>query len=264
MLDVILLIGQSNAKGCGNPEESVIPNEHCYEYLKSITGEAVIPMGVTLQISDGCGTIAPAFSNRWNELTGNNVCFIHYAVDGARIKNWNHDKFFLLNEAIEKFNKGIERVSKNFEINKRYAIWIQGESDGKYGTDPIYYRDRLMDIAENLYHRCNIEKMFVSLIGYWEGSDDNLRRCENIAAMQKRTCELSNKLCLASNLALTFKERELTIDEVHYCQEALNELGVDIANNMFYYYNTGEKPILKDMIDMHRAKSYIEKLEEIQ
>ncbi|MPQ42665.1 sialate O-acetylesterase [Clostridium tarantellae] len=263
MLDVILLIGQSNAKGCGNPEKSVLPNKNNYEYLKSITGEAVIPMGVTLQISDGCGTIAPAFSNRWNELTGNDICFIHYAVDGSRIKNWNHDKFFLLNEAIEKFNKGIERLSKDFEINKKYAIWIQGESDGKYGTDPIYYRDRLIDISKNLNDRCEIEKMFVSLIGYWEGSDDNLRRCENIAAMQERTCEKNENLCLASKLALTFKERELTIDEVHYSQEALNQLGRDIADNMFYYYRTGVKPTLQDMIDMTRAKEYIKNLEEL-
>lgn len=32
-IDVFLLIGQSNARGLGNPKESVIPNENCFEYI---------------------------------------------------------------------------------------------------------------------------------------------------------------------------------------------------------------------------------------
>ena len=59
-MDLVLLIGQSNAKGCGNPEVSEIPCGHAWEYLENFTGQAMIPMGRTLQLSEGRGTIAPA------------------------------------------------------------------------------------------------------------------------------------------------------------------------------------------------------------
>ena len=47
-MDLVLLIGQSNAKGCGNPEVSEIPCGHAWEYLENFTGQAMIPMGRTL------------------------------------------------------------------------------------------------------------------------------------------------------------------------------------------------------------------------
>ncbi|WP_207746512.1 sialate O-acetylesterase [Clostridium sp. 1001271B_151109_B4] len=264
MVDVILLIGQSNAKGCGNPEESKVPNSRCFEYVRSISGDAIIPMGRTLQLSDGRGTIAPAFSNTWSELTNNEVCFIHYAIDGSRIKNWNHDKNLFLNEAIDKFNEGIKKISNKMSVNKKYAVWIQGESDAKYGSDPWYYEDKLKEIANELDKRCQIEMMFVSQIGYWNGADENLKRCELIAAMQEFCCERDEKLCLASKLALTFSKRGLTIDEVHYSQEGLNELGEDLANNIYYFYKNNIKPQIDDKVELSKAKEYLLEIEEIR
>ena len=47
-MDLVLLIGQSNAKGCGNPEESEAACRHAWEYLENFTGQALIPMGLSL------------------------------------------------------------------------------------------------------------------------------------------------------------------------------------------------------------------------
>lgn len=91
-VDVFLLIGQSNARGIGNHKESVIPNENCFEYLSH--GD-IINMRTVLENSECYGTIAPAFANEWNKLTGNKVCFIHEAKYGSKIKNWNHDAKFI-------------------------------------------------------------------------------------------------------------------------------------------------------------------------
>lgn len=263
-MDVILLIGQSNAKGCGNPEKSILPDGHSYEYLENFTGSALIPLYITLQRSEGRGTIAPSFCNKWYALTGNEVCIVHYAVDGSRIKNWNHDNNFFLQEALEKYHHCLKSLQeKQILIGKKYAVWIQGESDGKYGTDPLYYEERLADIG-NVLKENGIEQTFVSATGYWDGSEQYLKRCERISVVQELLCEKSKTLTLVSKLPRTFRKQNKNQDEVHYSMEALNELGADIAQNMYVFYDKGIKPILKDEIDLQKAKVYIQKLKELE
>lgn len=157
-MDLMLLIGQSNAKGCGNPEKSVFAGEHAWEYTESISGCAVIPLGPTLQLSDGRGTVAPAFAKKYHEVTGNDVCVIHYAVDGSRIKNWLHDGNHFLEEAIGKCNRAAEYIAQKEEIGRKFAVWIQGESDGKYASEPLYYIAQLKAIRQTLEDRCGIWK----------------------------------------------------------------------------------------------------------
>lgn len=259
-IDVFLLIGQSNARGVGNPKDSVIPNENCFEYLSD---GKIINMRTILEESEGDGTIAPAFSNKWNELTGNNVCFIHEAKDGSRIKNWNHDANQFLNDAIYKFNKGCETIAKQYKIENKYAIWIQGESDAKYGSDAIYYKESLKDIANRLNVECNIEKTFVSLTGYWLGHESYFIRTRRIAASQEIACCECDKLELGSKRAMTFHKEKLTIDDVHYSQEGLNILGLDLCENIYNYHITKNSVILEDTVDLDDAKQYIYELEQI-
>ena len=259
-MDVFLLIGQSNARGVGNPNESEIPNENCFEYLQN--GE-VINMRCVLEASEGDGTIVPAFSNNWNKLTGNKVCFIHEAKDGSRIKNWNHDANQFLDDAIDKFNKGIEKISKNYEVVNKYVIWIQGESDAKYGSDVLYYKESLKTIANRLKVECNIDKMFVSLTGYWLGHKDYFIRTRRIAAAQEIACNECDILCVASKRAMSYHDENLVIDDVHYSQEGLNILGRDLSNNIFKYQNTKEDLQLEDTINLDKEREYVKALEEL-
>ena len=206
-IDVFLLIGQSNARGVGNPKESEIPNENCFEYLKN--GE-IINMTTTLESSEGDGTI-----------------------------------------------------SKNYEIVNKYVIWIQGESDAKYGSDIIYYKENLKSIANRLKYECNIDKMFVSLTGYWLGHKDYLIRTRRIAAAQEAACNECDILCVGSKRAMTYHEEKLVIDDVHYSQEGLNILGKDLSNNIFKYQSIKEDLQIEDTINLEKEREYIKFLEEI-
>lgn len=259
-VDLFLLIGQSNARGVGNPCESIIPNNNCFEYLSS---NDVINMRCVLEASEGDGTIAPAFSNRWNELTGNKVCFVHEAKDGSRIKNWNHDSNWFLNDAIEKFNKAIIKLSEEYTIGSKYVIWIQGESDAKYAGDVLYYKESLKNIANRLKEECNIDKMFVSLTGYWLGHEDYFVRTRRIAAAQEIACMESEILSLGSKRAMTFHDEKLTIDDVHYSQEGLNILGKDLSNNIYNYHTTQEDVKIDDTVDLDNSRKYIIELEKL-
>lgn len=259
-IDVFLLIGQSNARGVGNPKDSEIPNENCLEYLRS--GE-IIKMRCVLESSEGDGTIAPAFSNNWNSMTGNKVCFIHEAKDGSRIKNWNHDANQFLNDAIKKFNEGCTKISKKYEIENKYAIWIQGESDAKYGSDALYYKENLKSIANRLKDECHIDKMFVSLTGYWLGHKDYFIRTRRIAAAQEAACKECETLSLGSKRAMTFHDENLVIDDVHYSQIGLNILGKDLSENIYKYHITKKDLELEDTINLDIERKYIEQLENI-
>ena len=253
-IDVFLLIGQSNALGMGDINFAPTPNGMCFEYVEL---DEVVPMRKFLDLSRGNGTIPQSFALKWNKLTGRAVCFIHSTVDGSMIKNWGHDRYNYLINALDKYKRGIETISRIYSINKQSAIWIQGESDGKYGTDPIYYRDKLKLLVDDL-NNIGIKKVFLSLTGYWDGVEDN--RIHNIVATQIITSEESDNLIIGSNLALSFRNRKLLIDEVHYSQEALNELGEDLANNAFNYYDKGEILKLKDTVDLENNKSYVKEL----
>ena len=256
-MDLVLLIGQSNAKGCGNPEVSEIPCGHAWEYLENFTGQAMIPMGRTLQLSEGRGTIAPAFANRYYDIMGEDICIIHNAVDGSRIKNWVHDKNHFLDAAMEKFRHAEAYVGMRAPIGRRFAIWIQGESDGKYGTDPIYYLERLKEIGWILKKECKIEETFVSRTGRWLPDEENLARCRRIGAAQELACMEHDNLILVSKMASAFYEQGLLQDEVHYCMEALNMLGSEIAENIGIYYNEKRRPVLSETEDMERAREVL-------
>lgn len=254
LIDVFFLIGQSNALGMGDTNYAITPNGKCFEYIEV---DEIIPMRKFLELSRGNGTIAQNFSVKWNELTDNYVCFIHSAVDGSMIKNWGHDRYSYLMNALDKYKAGIEKLKKIYTINNQSAIWIQGESDAKYGADPLYYREKLKGLVKDL-ENVGIEKVFVSLTGYWEGVDD--KRIYNIAATQIITAEECEDLIVASNLALSFRERNLLIDEVHYSQEALNELGEELANNIYNYYYGDKQLNFKYKIDLEKNKKYIKEL----
>lgn len=263
-MDLVLLIGQSNAKGCGNPEKSVRPGEHAWEYLENFTGNALVPMGYTLQLSEGRGTIAPAFANDYYKKMKEDVCVVHCAVDGSRIKNWVHDANHYLEMAQEKFLHAQEYVGKRYTIGRKFAIWIQGESDGKYGTDPVYYKEKLIEISRLLEENCGIKEVFVSRTGHWLPDEENLTRLRRIGAAQEKACEEERNLILISKMASEFPEKGYLQDAVHYNMEALNLLGSEIAENIGIYYNEGKIPVLKETDDLGQARKILSMLEEAE
>lgn len=264
-MDVMLLIGQSNAKGCGDPEKSPLPLKNHYEFVENMTGCAVIPMGVTLQCSEGRGTLAPGFALEWTRLTGHSLCVVHGAVDGSRIKNWVQDEHHYLEEMATKLEHGIQHLkAQGWEIGHVFALWVQGESDAKYGTDPLYYAKRLQEIGSLLTQR-GVEQVFVSATGYWNIGQDVCKRCERISAVQQMVCETSSHLTLASTLGRTFLKEGLQRDPVHYSMKGLSLLGQDIAKHIESYYNKKqEKPKLEDRADLTAARRYLAGLQALE
>lgn len=257
-MDLFLLIGQSNSMGVGNPSKSTIAMNGCFEYLSS--GE-LIPMRTIMEFSENKGSIAPSFANKWKEMTGNDVCFIHCPKNGSRIDNWLNDTNKFLNDAINKFNTAYDNLCTSYDIGTKYAIWIQGESDVCYSSDALHYKKSLKDIATKLCESTPIEKMFVSLTGYWIGDESLFTNARRIAVSQEMACNECSHLSLGSKRAMTFYAENMLIDYVHYSQEALNILGDDLSINMHKYFTTKKDIIIEDTVNLDIARQYIEQLQ---
>ena len=85
----------------------------------------------------------------------------------------------------------------------------------------------------------------------------NLARCRRIGAAQELACMEHDNLILVSKMASAFYEQGLLKDEVHYCMEALNMLGSEIAENIGIYYNEKRRPVLSETEDMERAREVL-------
>lgn len=188
---------------------------------------------------------------------------VFYGEDGCVFINWNHDANMFLDDAINKFNNGCKAIERKYEVGNKYVIWIQGESDAKYGSDTLYYKESLKSIANRLKNECGIDKMFVSLTGYWLGAGEYFVRTRRIAVAQEVACEESDVLCLGSKRAMTFHGEKLTIDDVHYSQEGLNILGRDLCENIYKYHITGKKLQLEDTVNLDKERKYIKELSKI-
>lgn len=255
-MDICLLIGQSNAKGCGTPERSEVPVSGTWEYVENFTGCSLIPLGVTMQLSEGRGTLAPALCNRWKQLTGHDICMVHYAVDGSRIKNWQHDNAHYLESALNKLNHCREYVQqKGIPVEGVYTLWVQGESDGKYGTDIFYYEARLKELANTLL-QAGVMQVFVSATGLWDCGEDCKERCRRISMVQELVCDEVEGMTLVSKSPRTYLQRGLQRDLVHYSMRALNLLGQEIAQNMVQFLQQGHLE-LDDPCDMMEVRRYI-------
>lgn len=255
-MDICLLIGQSNAKGCGTPERSEMPVPGTWEYVENFTGCSLIPLGVTMQLSEGRGTLAPALCNRWKQLTGHEICMVHCAVDGSRIKNWQHDNAHYLDDAMGKLNNCREYVQqKGIPVEGVYALWVQGESDGKYGTDIFYYEARLKELGQTLL-QAGVMQVFVSATGLWDCGGDCMESCRRISMIQEMVCEETEGMTLVSKSPRTYLQRGLLRDQVHYSMQGLNLLGREIAENIFQFLRQGYLE-LDDPCDMIEIKRYI-------
>lgn len=255
-ITVILLIGQSNGLGCGDSKKAPRPI-NAFEYLDT---DEIIPMREFLELSRGNGTIAQSFSVKWSREVGEKICFIQSTVDGSLIKNWGHDRYNYLVDAMNKYKRALEKLGKIYNINKKYAIWIQGESDGKYGTDPVYYKRNLIKLGDKLKEE-GIDKTFVSISGYWKGT--NYLRSEVIMAAQESAILSSDNLALGSFKGPSYLDRNMLIDDVHYNQEALNELGGDIGERIIKYHQIEEIHNNFSDLSIEEAREIFKNLEKV-
>lgn len=159
-LNIFLIIGQSNAYGWHD-----VPPEYAdyYSYANEQKSLSDAPKLGTVwcddiinsydeyqfsgmyDLSKGRSGFSPALGKEWYNLTGEKTLMLQTAIGSTPIETWMPDpnlKFFGLDcyaQTVERFREYQQAFSaedSNFEINRVYAFWLQGETCEEYTYSP--------------------------------------------------------------------------------------------------------------------------------
>lgn len=155
-LNIFLIIGQSNAFGWHD-----VPPEYTdyYSYANTQKAQSDKPAAGTVfcddisngyddytftgmyDLSIGRSGFSPALGKEWYALTGEKTLMLQTAIGSTPIETWVKDpslQFYGIDcyaVTVERFNYYKDMLSaedSNFEINRIYGFWLQGESGQEY------------------------------------------------------------------------------------------------------------------------------------
>ena len=195
-VDVLWFMGQSNMQGqSGSLPTDNTPVQNAYEYrffgdslqpLQHPVGEFILKNGnegwdVPIdcvadqirewQINHALGAsctkginLVPKFCQSYIELTGKKVVAVHTAKGATGVNDWLPDNIVYLT-AWKKMQKAVECIKKQFEIDKIYIAWLQGESDAIGGMSTSDYMEKLTQLKDNAKKDFGVEKFGIIKVG---------------------------------------------------------------------------------------------------
>jgi len=244
---LFLLAGQSNAQGLGGKGSKVYCLENtCFEY--NVLFDSIIPLVDPVgqnwkTLNRSGGSICPAFAREYNSLSGGKVYMVTAAKSGSschtksRLGHYNTwaksgDVFA---DAVEKTH----RAEKMAQVKLSGIIWMQGERDANAIIDgkltPEEYASGLMDVIKRF--RAEFGKnlpFYIVMTGYQ--LDKEPKGCQAVRKMQEKVAKKMKKVYIAYSATDTFAEKKWYIDNVHYNQDALNDIGKTVARFSYKFH----------------------------
>lgn len=155
-LNIFLIMGQSNAFGWHDVPAGY-SDYYAYANTQKALCDAPVPGTVwcddivnsydeysfsgIYDLSKGRSGFSPALGKEWYALTGEKTLMLQTAIGSTPIETWVPDpalKFFGLDcyaQTVERFNYYRDlytQEASNFEINRIYGFWLQGETCEEY------------------------------------------------------------------------------------------------------------------------------------
>ncbi|HNX78651.1 MAG TPA: sialate O-acetylesterase [Prolixibacteraceae bacterium] len=240
-----LLAGQSNAVGQGDSLISLVckPNT-AFEFDASANDFIPLkdPAGKPWEQFQraGNGSVAPAFARRMTELTGQKIFMVTAARGGASCSRkaemadygtWDISGN-LFDLAIEK----TRMAEKKADMPLSGIIWMQGESDANAILAGQMTKDDYQEALENLIHR--FRKEFGAELPFYIvqtafQQDKAPGGCQAVREVQTAIAQKTKGVYIAYGETGGFAERNWFKDNVHYNQEALNDIGTKTAEFIF-------------------------------
>jgi len=245
---LFLVAGQSNAVGVGNADSSVacVPGT-CFEYIS--TGDSLKPLkdpvGYAAVNEDFMAAITgsawPSFAANYHQFTGDTVIIVQAAKGGtscsaaadAGAGNWS-TSYHLFSEAVAKAQKAQTFTGQQISG----IIWLQGESDaiGIYANkiSVCQYQDALKDLIQRFRNafRCNLPFYIIQTGLYTQTYDSAF--CI-VRSAQRAVADEDSLTFIVDSSSITFRALGLmNTDHIHYNQHALNSIGANVAQSVFY------------------------------
>lgn len=247
---LFLLAGQSNAVGQGDSLKSAVcqPNT-AFEFNAAANDFNPLkdPVGKPWELFQqaGTGSVAPAFARRLNELSGQKIYIITAARGGASCSKkaemadydtWESSgKLFDL--AVEKTRMAEKKAGQPLSG----IIWMQGERDANAILAGQMTGAEYKAALENLILR--FRKEFGNVLPFYIvqtafQQDKAPDGCQAVRDAQSEVAKNVKGVYISYNETGDFAQRKWFKDNVHYNQEALNDIGTKTAE---FVYSTSKK-----------------------
>ena len=257
-VDVIIFGGQSNMQGqsptLNNP--FIVKNSFEYKFLTNELVPLCDPVGENIRrdgsigfdidgtkplketlpdwlqahalgaSSFGYASLVPSFCKEYAKPT----VAIHCAKGSTTIAEWSEgaDGYNLL---MKKAKAGILKAKENFEIDKIWFVWLQGESDQVEKNSKDYYIDAITNLKNKLKSELGIDKFGVIRVGRFTKTEAD----DQIINAQYRVCktdpdfvmltEITEQICInPDNMNPYFKG--------HYSETGYQKIGTAAAKGL--------------------------------
>lgn len=238
---LFLVAGQSNGVGKGEATlaPAVIPGT-AYEYsYQSDTIEPVIdPVGVSELNFESAksGSAWPALVHTFYKYTGDTIILVSAARGGSscneKAELRNYDTWAptgtLFNNALLKVRAAMKKTG----LPLSGILWMQGERDANAINQGQLNQQNYERSLSNLIERFRFElktrtAFFIVKTGYYQ--NHTREGFDKVRACQDRVAKQMNGVYIAFEGTDLFARRGLMIDDIHYNQDGLNEIGDSLA-----------------------------------
>lgn len=254
VVDFIIFMGQSNMSGAGGDASMApfVPEGQGFEFRAVSDPTTLYPITEPFGLNESfvgaiCdfpgaknGSLVSSFIKTYYKETGIPVVAVSASEGATTTEQWLSDYYQA--DLINRYTKAISWLDANgYTIRKRYAIWLQGESDALNNVSGKEYGDNMADIMRNLFLG-GLNKVFVITPGRTLTISSFF---DKIINSQIEVCKESDYFALATTVLSGVKTSHM-IDEWHYDQPVLNLVGEEAAKAVAFYANNQKEMCIYD------------------
>ncbi|MDD3412718.1 MAG: sialate O-acetylesterase [Lachnospiraceae bacterium] len=251
-VDLIIFAGQSNMAGFGG-DASLAPKltEGAGGEFRAVSNPTCLytitePFGfyenspIMNDFYAKRGSLVTAFVNAYYQETGVPVVAVSASKGGMSSPYWASKP--VCDEIVSRYRTAYDWLNSNgYQVRHKYLVFLQGENDVLEKIPMEQYLANMYQFSTALYHE-GLDKFFMIRIG-GTGSDDDL--FTQIIDTQTELCRNNPNFVLASTVLSAYKAKDM-VDEYHYTQQVLNDVGDDAGKNVGIFTNTWVEPSMYD------------------
>jgi len=238
-MDMFLVAGQSNARGKGAAVDAPdVPDGIAFEWVGDGHVHLEDPIGDDHDPDTPVGSAWPAFAVTYHGLTGRESVYVPAAVGGAALVaaatggsgHWDVEADSpLFRRAVQSTWDCLTHLRGDGDPTLRGVLWCQGERDaqsidaGEIGAPD--YRGALRRLVRAFRREFDRPELPVDIFQTGRPASGDT---DGFAAVREAQADLAagdDAVHLVFEEAVTFPERGLMRDELHYTQGGYNEMG---------------------------------------
>lgn len=181
------------------------------------------------------GSLVTAFCNEYYAITKSPIVGVSASKGGSSIAQWQPDaESGLFKDAVSRMESAKKYLQENhYPVNRCFAVWCQGETDGDLGTSKQEYVMKFHVMWEALHK--HVTDLFLIKTGQCniQGEYD---RYDTVRSAQDIIISVHNHVHLCSDSFYTMREQGLMKDAFHYYQHGYNICGADAGRNVASYF----------------------------